>query len=139
MTRIQFSTAGVVVNYTLILNPVAVVLPSSESSGIKHSQEVLEGEPILFTEYFDSRRHALIWQRIPAEGTTLATNFAAQLTTLEGYVGSKRYIRMNEIGDALGVFDSWTYIKVLSVDKTLSPGGRLIYDRVEFIFELADT
>ena len=139
MTRIQFSTNGSAVAYTLVLNPVDVDLPSAQPANAIESQDVIDGESITFEPYIDTRRHKLIWENIPAENYTIATTFNNQLTALANYVDTNCYIRMNEVGTAYGAFTSWTYIKGIEINKYLRRGGPLVYSRVEYVFELAES
>lgn len=142
VNRIQFSDSSSGSSpYTLTINPVDVVIPHAWLEGIQHSKKPVDGASIIFEEYFDTRRGKLIWSRIPADSSTLGSNFSTQLSILEGYVGSEKYMHLKDISIPLGVFDSWdssAKIKVIAVNKSLVPGGSLRYDKVEFVFEKAE-
>ena len=139
MTRMELSEDGITAIYTFILNPIDVDWPTAQQSTNIKSDDVFEGESITFTPYFDTRRHKLIWQGVRADSTTtFGIAFAGQLAVLESYIGSKVYFRANEVGTAFGAFATWTYIKVISVDKTPRAGQGLTYSLVEFVFELAE-
>ena len=150
MDRIQFaSTAGGANVYELSINPVRVDAAEILKSVIVRSDPTVDGEAITFTPYFDSRRSKLIWRRMPADDSTVGTIFDTQVGELETMVfpGSASqcdgdgytYMRFQDIADAFGIYTTYTKIKIISVDKVLSPGGKLVYDTVEVVWEKAET
>jgi len=138
MPRVQFSADGISSDYELSFNPVQVDLPSGQPSTAKVSKTPLEGESITFEPYLDTRRHKLIWRRVPYDGGNIATILNAQWASLLTYVDTHFYIHLQDIGTPAGVFDDWVYVKGISLDKTLDSGGRFIYSEVVFMFELAE-
>jgi len=136
MQRVKFAddNTGSTNLYTVTLNPTTLSVPQAMKSELKNSVQTVDGESIVFEPYFDARRCQLIWQNIPTD----FTGFSAQIQELDSYVGNSKYIDLGDIGDVLYVFDDWTYIKVVSLDKELKEGGRLVYSKVVLVFELAE-
>ncbi len=70
----------------------------------------------------------------------ISSAFAAMITELESYAGGYRWLHFQDLAAAYGVYEGATYtkIKVISVNKSLRPGGRAIFDPVELIWEDAE-
>ena len=143
MARISFNSAASESGaYTLTINPRSVVIPWADKEAIIDSHKTIDGESITFEQAFDSRRGKLVWTRMPGTtDTTLGSDFITQTETLVGYEGTKKYIHLRDIGDTLfgSLSNTWTYIKIISVNRVLSEGGEIFFKSVELIFEAAET
>ncbi|MHA1952323.1 MAG: hypothetical protein ACW96U_00035 [Candidatus Heimdallarchaeaceae archaeon] len=143
--RIRFNQSASPTNaYECTYNPVSISVPQSVNSEIRNSVETIDGEAVTFEPYFDSRRGRLTWRGFPSDHTSFNTQLS-ELATLvfpndgdytdaNGY----SYMHMGDIGTPLGVYTTWTKIKVISVDRKLREGGRAIYESIDLIWEDAE-
>jgi len=139
MTRVKFadsdSGSG---EYTVVINPTDIKIPWAVNSEIKKSNPVIDGESILFEPYFDTRRGQLIWENIPTDFSYGGSTIQSQISELDDYIGSYKYIDLGDIGSALDVMNGYTKVKIIAQDKILARSGKLIYSKIILHFELAE-
>jgi len=116
-------------------NPVSVVVPKSVKSQIIHPEAPIDGESIEFEEAFDNRRGKLIWQGYLSTDTT----FKNQINYMKSLVGTKVYMNfggaVDELGTALGVYESDTPVYIVALDLIVEDGGVIKYKSVELVYE----
>jgi len=136
MAKIKFADdVGGSGEYEVTYNPVEVIVPQSMDEQIKKTVNTIDGEGITFTPYHDSRRGKLIWRGFPGDHT----NFITQLSEIVTYVDGYKYIKFDaDLATALGVYATYTKVKIIAVNKKIRPGGAIIYDSVEIVWEEAE-
>lgn len=140
MNRIQFSLDGTSVYYTLVYNPTEIRTPRQNSSEYISTIPALDGQGIEFEPYFNTVRGYMKWVGYPNNGTTLATNFQTQLSTLETIKSSSAvYMKLGDISSQfLSEYLDWTKIKIIAIDRVTRLGSGLFYDNVTMYWREAE-
>lgn len=131
MTRITIRNTDGTGSYELLVNPVNIDLEDTEDYELHES---LDGAPVKQKSTFDSRQRRWIWKPHKTSGTTHSTNFNSMLSTLRGYKGKRKEIKLED-ADYLGLYSThgWMEIEVDDVVTTREQGG---VDKIgiEFIY-----
>ena len=139
LSRVRFATDDMGSDeYVLILNPTDINIPQAMNNEIKKAEPIIDGETIIFEPYLDTRRGSLMWENIPTDLSINGTAFQNQIDELDSYVGTYKYMDLGTVGDTLGVFGGYTYVKIIAQDKKFLRGGRLVWSKIELFFELAE-
>lgn len=125
--------------YEFTYNPVEIDCPQARLSGVAKSKETIDSESITFYPYFDSRRGSMKWRGYPKDTSALGTAFNTMLNTyLRTYAGGYKWMHFGDIAAAYDQYETWTKVKIISVNATLRPGGGQRYDPVELVWENAE-
>jgi len=136
MARIKFANDGEGTGeYELTYNPVELDAPQANDEGLKNSIPTLDGESVTFTKYFDNRRGRMIWRGFPSDHAA----FSAQLSVIEAYEGNVKYLKMEDVGVALSIYETYTKIKVIAVNRVIRSGAGLTYEIIELVWENAES
>ena len=142
MPKISFANdnVGATGLYELTYNPVEIDAPTARKSDVVNSVDTVDGESITFYPYFDSRRGSMRWRGYRSDASVTGVAFELMIndaTGLGSYVGQYKYMSFQDLYTAFGVYpnDQWQRIKIISLNKSVRPGGSIIYDPVELIWE----
>ena len=119
-------------------NPVEIDCPQARLSDVAKSKETVDGESITFYPYFDSRRGSMRWRGYPKDTSALGIAFNAQIIMMRGFVGIDTWMHFQDIAGAYDQYETWTKVKIISVNTTLRSGGGQVYDPVEIVWENAE-
>jgi len=138
MANIKFRVNGSE-ETTLTYNPYKIIIPQSIESKINKDSKTIDGESIVFKQAFNPLRGSLIWTGFP----TSHSSFRSQVDYMDSLVGKRVEMSFggnsDELGYALGVYLVYTPVKIISLDKSVRSGGRIVYDAVSLVFENAES
>jgi hypothetical protein len=122
LTRIALNTtASYSGAYYLTLNPSVLELNDSQDYS---TFELIDGGLVKQKSYFDDRLIILRWFRIPKD----FSGFSSMLSTLQGYIDSKKYINFGTADYRVSISSAWIYVRVLDLKVSIESGGSLRYN-----------
>jgi len=122
LTRIAFNTTSSYSGaYYLILNPSMIELNDSQDYS---TFELIDGGLVKQRSYFDDRLIVLRWSKIPKT----FSGFSGMLSTLQGYVDSKKYVNFGTADYRVTTTTSWIYVRVLDLKVSVESGGTIRYN-----------
>jgi len=133
LQRIQFADDALGTNtYTLTYNPISIVAPTDDV-GITTVHEIIDGSNLRLTGV-DNQTYQLIWQGWKHD------DISSMISQLESFVydptlNNTKYIRFGDIGTRLGIFTSWTQVKIYKLTKEFRPGSVFVYEKLILPFE----
>lgn len=140
ITRIEFADNQAMDSnlYELPINPVDVMLLDED---LITQLKSVDENPIFQKPKYDPRIRKLIWRRFRTSGSDdIHATFATMVAALRVYVGSDKFIDMNDIAVAGSKLASGPHkINVVKIVSSIAPGGGIIrYNAVEMHFVILE-
>jgi hypothetical protein len=133
VNRIKFADdAGGTNTYICQYNPVDIDVPTDEIA-ITTVHKIVDGSNIRITGS-DNYTYKLIWRGW--SHSSISTMISELVSYIyEPSTDNTKFIHFQDLGTTLGIFSTFTEIKVVDVIKKIRPGTAYIYDELTLLFE----